>query len=773
MPIYIKRYISTDVDSNSITSLFKDTSNSNSEMYALMTVTNAPSGYASRATKFIWDAILETYSSSSSSIIDNLKASIGAGSKKLLELLKYDTTVKDGGLDLSLAIIVVKDSTAYLGVFGEQEIYVHKQGSFINVSQVLGKNKAAAASFAIDSSDVVVLSSPGLFSSIFEKNSGDDLTTLLLEAHDTLKSGEGIFALSRTKIEEDFSDIEQVVDTFDDEDEQEISSLPEVSQEPEDVVLSDISEQITEPNLENTDVVEEVVVVDTPKDVVVERVTVLERLKHARNILVTAWNRVMEFVSPLGEKVGRGIDSVKSRVLRFVDDKYSRQVWYKRIKSKLSTMKLSKAGSAYGMKIDGYKDLSLRGKRFGTLILLVVLIVVVLGGIRLSVKAKEARELHRNAVAVFEVTEGLLKQAEGSLPGDTESAENYVFQATEELKKLEGKKLSIDDATKLVDVEKKLGMLDDRLAKRVWLSDEAGNIETFISTRIEFGSESNPTDVAVYKDDYQNESLFIVDKGLKAVYRVNLYDRKVLKIPDKRGLIKSPKYVDIGVNGVYVFDEVSGVVRSPFDTNIGNTDFEALVGLGVDDLGIDDVSEIAVFEAADHIHFLSPSNSTIYRSNFTGSGYSLPFAFISFDTFNTATDFYGDIAIYALTQQQNGLERFSYVGAPSRFESSPVTLKGLRPVMNKAVAGHSGSTLDNYMYVFEEGEHARVIVFEKPKEGIGDLRHPNEMWLVNEYRYNGKSKDVFKNVQDIVSDYQERYIYILDGTIVWKIQMQK
>lgn len=776
MPVYIKRYISQEVSPQSITSLFKDSSDL--ELFALVSVSRAPEGYAQRAPKFVWDAILEDFKGTNGSVVDKIKKGITGGSKKLLEMIKNDKSVDQDGIDLSFAVIAVKEATAYLGVFGEQEIFVSKNGSYVNVGEILSKNRVTAASFALAPSDLVMVSSPTVFSRNIANHSSEEINELLLEISDTLQSGQGLFILSRTPIETDFSEIEPVeIDDVVIPDEERVSQEVDIVADVENIDTPmhmedlervegdlEVSEEMNEVKVEKREVKKEF-------DVKELGLKVRDWWARVRNFFIKAWNTLSKSVSPVIEKVGRVLSGLGNRLSHFMDNQYGRKVWYKRIKSRLSTMKLSKGGSAYGMKIDRYKETSLRTKRFGVIGIAIVLIIVVVGGVRLSINAKEARELHRQATAIFESIDPLIKQAELNASSDPDSTETLVFQINEELAKLKDKELSIDDSQKYSEYKGSVGKIEDRLAKRIWI-DENDRLQTYLSTRIEFGSESSPTDITVYKNDYQTESIFVTDKGNKAVYRVYLYDKKVVKIPDKNGLIKSPLFVDVGTKGVYVYDEVSGVVRSQFDNNNGNADFESLTGLGAEDLDVGGVEEFAVFMEVDNIYMLSSSNPAIYRSDYTGNGYSLPYSWISLDSFTGASDFFGDLSIYILNPN-TVMDRFSYNYVSGKSESNPVTVSGAVLAVKEPVGGFTWGTLDNYLYMFEGGENSRLLAFEKPKEGVGDLRHPNEMVLVNEYKYGGASKDIFKNVQDIVADYQEKYVYILDGTVIYSVELSK
>ncbi|KKR06443.1 MAG: hypothetical protein UT34_C0001G0484 [candidate division WS6 bacterium GW2011_GWF2_39_15] len=774
MPLYVKRYISDDVDTQAVSNVYKyaptdrKAAMAKGELYALITVSKTPEGYASTALKFVWEAILETYSASNSaSTTEDVKRSITAGSKKLLELLKNDRKVQEEGIDLSFGIVAVKNATAYLGVFGEQEVFVNKGENFVNISEILNKNRVVAGSFALGQNDKVIISSQGLFSSFVGKITGEEWTGRLEKLSDHLSPGEGLLILSRAQFYEEEPEVEEVAAPV-----EQVISTPQEA-EVEEVKADEVASEIAV----SSDPIEKKPVlrigrISMPKFDKEKweafRVKVVDIWGKVRNILLKVWNAILLIVSPVGKFVQRLFDRLGQVLWRLFDDKYGRKLWYKRIKAKLSAMKLTGGQSAYGMKIDGYRESGVRGKRFGIIILLVLLVVVVLGGVKLSIQAKEARELSKTANAVFSTVDSLVKQAESSLPADVESAENYLFQSNEELKKLAGKELSVTDGKKLNEIKSQLSEIDDKVSKRIWVSEKDGSIETFMSTRIALGSESKPSDITTDKDEFQNEFLYVVDNGLKAVYKINLFDKKVTKLPDKDGVLQSPRFVDIGAKGVYVYDDVAGVVRSQFDNNRNNKDFQSLTGLGADDLGVGTVAEFAVFTQNDNIYLLSQSEKAIYKATFTGGGYSLPFVYISSDTFVGSQDFFGDLAIYVLT---TGLERFSYNYGTGKVDKSPVTVSGPIPEVESPIAGYTGATLDNLLYVFESGEKNRMLVFEKPKEGGGDLRHPNEMVLINEYQYRGDQKEAFKNVADLVVDSQENQAYILDGTVVWKVNI--
>jgi hypothetical protein len=184
------------------------------------------------------------------------------------------------------------------------------------------------------------------------------------------------------------------------------------------------------------------------------------------------------------------------------------------------------------------------------------------------------------------------------------------------------------------------------------------------------------------------------------------------------------------------------------------------------------VSELAIFTQSDNVYMLSQSQNAVLKSNRTGSGgYGLPFTYISSDTFGTSTDIFGDISIYVLTAGTNGLERYVFNSQSAEANSLPVSVIGLSPEFENLTAGYTGASLDNGLFVFD-AQQKRLIAFEKPKETAGDPLHPNEMWLTEQYVYRGERSDVFKDVKDIVVDFEENNAYVLDGNRVWRIELE-
>ncbi len=751
--MYFKRYIPKEVSDFAVTSAFKHAPTEQLQqtlrgsISGLISVKCEGDIQVDRAAKFVWDAILDEYLfTEGGSVVENIKRAMNAGSRKLLELMKHDKELEEKGIDLNFALVVIKDKTAYLGIFGSQDLYLYKNSDFLNISEILSENRVSAASIAIDDSDLVLMGSSGVIEGFVKDiESGLDTREVLdsFERNSSkLTEGQGMLLVSRDET------LEKVV----------VKEKEEVEEKGEELEGEKV--------VEKGDVAQQNSRVGDSKGSKVDgmKIVFANGVENAKKFSGDVSKRVSPMLSKLGIAASRFLAVLKGKM----DTQYGRKLWYKRLLSKLSLSSFGDGNSGSGIAIDGYKLKNLRSKRFASVGLIILAVILIFVGARLSNNAKQARLLHAEVVAVLEEVNGYIDDAQDQVLNDREQAALSVFNATEKLAELDGKELSIVDSTEVSKVRSELEKLDDQINKRERLSEDSG-ISSFLDTGIKFGEGSNPTDITIYKDDFGNEFLFVTDSGLASVYRVAIFDGSVQKVADKSGLIINPQYIDLGNEGIYVYDKQNGVVKSPFTSNGTNKDFVSLVGLSVDDIGVDDISELAIFTQTDNVYLLSNSLNSVLKSTRTGSGgYGLPFPYIESDTLSSATDFFGDLSIYVLTAGSTGLERYIFDFTSGEIRLSAVGIVGLSPDFSSLSAGFTGATLDNRLYAFDK-DTKRILVFEKPKESINDSLHPNEMWLLKQYIYRGNRDDVFNNVKDFVVDSKEESMYILDGNRIWKI----
>jgi hypothetical protein len=736
MPIYVKRYISDDVTTNASTCAFRYIPESaqeveqKGELHGLITVVGEEGFNADRIAKFVWDGIVDAYGYGKNvATVDLLKNAINAGSKKILELIKNEKV--DHKINLSFSLAVIKGMTTYLGIFGEQQLFLFKNNGIVKVSDIIQKNKGVVASIAISDSDIVLMSSPSFLDAFVEINeeltSQDELLENIDDFTQNLTGHQCLLLLSRKDLE-----------------------INEVQNH--DIVVPAVLE-------------EEVI----PKE---EEEIKVEKKRFEREDLNKLFTRIKSFIqrintklNPVINKLAELIGKVRAKMGVIVVNQYGRQKWYKRLAAKLSSVKLGKKSGVYGMKIDGYKISNLRNKRILIVILIFGLILLVLMGAKLSANAKVRREVHKEAVVVMDNIQSFVTSAQKDISGGNDSdAGMAIYSANLEVDKLKDKVLSVDDAKKYNDLKNTLSALDDKVNRRYGVKEDDGSFNLFIDGRIEFGDLSNLTDLVTYKDDSQNEFLFVVDNGNKKVVKINLEDKTNKVIPDKDHILSSPEFVDYGNFGLFVYDEQKGVLRSTFTKN-SNGNFEELAGLGSDDIGKGKIVDLAIFTSgnSDNVYLVNPDQKAVMKALKYGSGYGLPYNYLSLPVMVSATNIMGDFSIYVLATGAPGINRFSYNYVKKTVLSDPVTVSGVVDELTNLTCGYVGATDKSRMIVFDN-VLKRFILLKKPD--------PNDMSIDKQFIYRGSRTDVFNDVKDVAMDYSENSAYILDGNKIWKMKIK-
>jgi hypothetical protein len=68
-----------------------------------------------------------------------------------------------------------------------------------------------------------------------------------------------------------------------------------------------------------------------------------------------------------------------------------------------------------------------------------------------------------------------------------------------------------------------------------------------------------------------------------------------------------------------------------------------------------------------------------------------------------------------------------------------------------------------------DSERRRFLQLQKPVESGPDIRHPNQVSLLNQFIYRGEDDSVWNNVKNFVVQDNEENMYILDGSTIWKM----
>ena len=712
---------------------FNDRSFQKGDLYCLLSLESEEDIQASTLSKFVWDGILDAYmyseaGTANEAIIESLKM----GEKKLRDLIKNDKGLEKSGVDLNFALIANKKDGFYIGVYGNMEVFVYREGSFVCISEVLKKNNAKTAGIVLRKDELLAVSTPELFSAFvenFDSNAGiDAIEDSLRSIESSLDGLEGILTL---RVEEDvkvhFDNASEGPHQEENNSQGSKKSLQETGGK------KGFLKEIVLNGKENTFLL-----------------WLKESCKKTKVFFMNIFKKVSDKVKRVLEK-GREF-LLKSRT-------------FKKVGSKVSEIRFKKRESNIrGFRVDGYKQKNLKMQRIKIVTITILVAVSTYVLVRLVMTKKHEAEVHTIAVEQMNTVENHLTDANENIVKDKSEAENSLYSAKQILDNLSNE-ISQEDLVRKNSLMSEYIELEDTLLNRKAVSEGDSSVIQFLDTRLAFGEKSSPTDIVLYTDDSQNEYLYISDEGTSAVFRVSTYDKSVTKVPDDAGLVKTPKYLDYGHEGLYIYDTSQGVLKAPFSNGF-NTTFESLTGVKLRDLDDTSISEIAILTETDNIYLLSKNEKAILKSSRTGSGYGLTYAYVESDSFANAGDFFSDFTIYVLRPGADGLETYIYDYVELKYKFSALTITGLRQDFENLTRGYTSGSLDYGLYVFDATQR-RFVKFEKPNED----RHPGELVLKQQYIYRGDKKDVFANVKDFVVDTNEQYMYVLDGKTVWKIAL--
>lgn len=761
MIITALKQINSHNSENSSTSLFhyvrpkRGKIPSEVEMYGFLSVSSNAQIPAQKIIKFAWDGIVDGFEySNNESFNESLKLGLQESKRRLKQLVTSDSNIAQAGIDINFSVFVFNQKTVYVGIVGENDIFVYKNGRLVDVTEMLLKKQASTAGLVMEENDLLITSTKDLIKKNISKIIGQKNKECIKEKIDELKgmleSEEGYVTFDSgvvivNKQEECIEEVSAVQSTF----------------HPQDLV---------EPV--NSDYV-------PPKE---EKIPLLQPekqdkdLKHVVGMFSIGISRVWKgFTSKVKASlrvISGGLKSMGSRIMESVKKSLGHKKFFKKVSAKVSQSNVGRRrvdSDLKGFRVDGYRNKAKRFQRFKIVFLVVGGIALLVFGVKFTIDQREAMAVHREAEVILTQVEELVSKAEGKVYTDRVSTETYLFQAQTELESVpEG--LNKEDEAKRLELEGRVLGLQDDLYKRSALKDSDGSLESYIDTRLAFGEGSNTSDITLYRDDKNTEYLIVTDPALKAVYRVSLFNKEVKKLPDDKGVLQKPTFVYMGKSGVYVLDTEVGVVRAKYDSNGWFNSFETLTGLGIGSLGAENMSEFAVLTDTDNIYIVDRIQKALLKSSNFGSGYGLSFSYISHDSFENANEILSDLSVYILTSGSDGLRRYNFSYVEQKQVPAPVEVVGVNGDFKNLAYGYTQQSLDYGLYVFDS-EDRRFMNFEKPKEGGGEVLHPNQLVLQKQYLYRGEKTDVWNSVHDFVVDSKEQNMYVLDGSTIWKVRL--
>lgn len=782
--------------------------------------TDVESESLNNLTKFIWNAISDEFIESEGAILPTLKECLRAGIAEASSLLRNDKELVEHGVNFEMTLLSIMDGNLYVAYVGEHDIFVFRGSEKISIGDLLRAHKVKAGSAALQSDDVIFVTDndPGI-----EWENPSSLLLNLQIDNDNADNDYGMMFLSQTvdfdglingKQSNDLLSIEEPLESElgDDEGNDEggdDSQNPDLEVGEEDEIessnpsayLNDFEENSLDETfpIENTDTIEhnlenkilhpdQVTILEKP--ILADKESVsdssgrpsLNASEMAKNVKPVIQNGVVkgkellnkgiEGVGYVYDKVADTIGKWTTRGLNSLEGNFGRKPWFKRLKALMSQTRIGDNNNNLGsIRLGATSEKNTRNRRVFTVVLIVLGIVVAIWGYNRSQQIKAENERHDAFIAYQTEVSGYLESAENQLKSDADAAAQELANAKQAYQSLEIdlELLNKEDQASYNDLGEKLVTLEDSLYDRTPISKGNG-MELFVDANLSFGSRTSPTDIAIKKDQTLTEYLYVVDQGETAVFLIGTSSGQVTRVADNDNILEKPSYIDVGVDGAYVYDEEAGVIELPYSGDTAELMSPvALSGVGVSDFGHPEASEFAIFTSSDNAYVLASDQEAILKAQGLGGGsYGLPYTYLSNETLSTSEDIFGDFSIYVLTAGSDGLGIYIYDYNVGAIAKSSVAVSGLKQPFEDLTAGYTGESLDNYLYVFDR-TGKRFLIFEKPNS-TEDV-HPNQMLFVKELVYRGDDSGVLSDVKDIVVDATESYMYVLDGSKVWKIPL--
>lgn len=757
MSITASKYINNSDLKTSYIGLFNYKSHSRGrqvsfvDMYGLLFFSSEVEIPGDKLAKFAWDGMVDGFEySKTDSTNESLKLGLTEATRRVKQLIINDPNIGKYGVEVNFTIFVSSNRGVYIGLLGESDIFVYKDGRLIDICEMLKKKNAKTAAVAIEEGDLIFCASTGYIKGNMQRlisaKNRNELVSVLEELGKEIGDDTGIVVLTKEKdIEE--KDIEIKTP---------ITNIKRIvkGQEPSDtdyVPTVKSSNKIFKVPGEEKDL----------KEVIN---TFLKKL----SFLKTVFRKFSEGAKPFLQKISKSISSiflkVTSRAKVGISNRLGKKRWYKKVSATVSqsTLIAREKEKFKEFKIDGYKQRGTRVHRVKILILVLLGISLLVGGVKFTIDQKEAREVGRNANEIFTSVQKLIADAQSKLGTDRESSELYIVQASDKLSKLPDN-LGEKDLKKYQELNGQVLGIQDSLYKIKRLSLANGNIEKYYDS-FNSNQDSKLEDIAIYRDKNGSEYLVITDLGAKSVYTISLYDRKVESIGDSNKVLEKPYKVYTRDTGVFVLDLSSGILKAKAIDG-GFEPFIKLSGLSIQNIGADDISEFAVLTINENAYVLDRAEKTLLKSTNYSGGYSLAAPYLSKEEYAKSNDVFSDLSVYILAEGENGVYR--YVSSGGVMVEAPINLKGLDHPIQNAKYGFTIDDMNSGLYIFDEGDR-RVLRFEKPMES-GEKRHPNELLLLNQYIFEDTKE--WESVKDIVVDFKEENMYILDGTTIWKVRL--
>lgn len=750
-------------------------------IYALVVIRASEGVDVSRLPKLVWNAYISELEkqglNESDGFVDLLKFSLQNLTTVVGKLIKNDKDFIEKGVDVNLSIVAIRKDVLYFGGIGENHIFVIKEESkkIIHLDQLLIKNKALVGSALLKDIDFVLLTTPNVILGEKITSTIESFVQALDKSIDKYNTTVGVLGLTEkfniNAILHGNSVTERAADEKKDAsgtntEAQKLAAEQNTSQRESNQELNSKAsfEDTIKPRSpgNNMNILErklKSLINFGKKSAKVEHLKSKPSIYSKRKSFFALIDKIADFLSLVSLKALAVITQVVFLISeRFFGKKY----WFRRIKARTNY----RSDVVSGIKIKGYQKNNKR-KAYGY----IILILIVLGLGYFSFKRYSFYRENRTKRAVLEQD---LEQVQNSLTNikkkyasDKEGALKQISEDQKILSKYNGNNFATEvEQVRLSNLEEELITLQNKILKKVVYKSHTDKFNLVVDAKLAFSSDTNPTDITIRRNGFKKDFLYVTDSGSRKVYKINTENNKVSIVSDVDNVVVDPLFVDWDDSGVYVYDSVSGVIKSSFDKNDHNLPFKKLEGLSAEAFKVSNPTEFAILGNG-YPYLLDATHSQVIRSIRFSGGYSLPAQFFENPKLSTATDLFADFYIY-ITGNPYGVTRF-IKGRSGSMVESPLGIEDFYGDLGQITCGTTGFDFNKDIYLFDQ-KNKRILRFEKPIDSGKDIRHPGKLLFKKQYVLD-VDNDKLGHVRDIAVNESETELYLLDKYGIWRLKL--
>lgn len=682
-------------------------------------------------------------------VLSRIKKATISTAKKLQHLLEREEVAGQEGIDLNILSFVIKDNFVYMGLLGDGGVMLLRQDNLIDLTEGLkdltGRDLIKVGSGKFEKGDKFALLSSGAMFEVNEENIKRSLNQFSLDEFEEKKKNP-LFSMVMVNTYPEKKREEAEGFTIKGE-EGKIDEKKEIFTDEKqlDQVDDDLSvdykydkEKEEEKQVSRKDVEEDF---DLQKKEVDN-----DELESQEEAQPPTTRSKSEKEQKGDNKFGEITDRVKEKI---TDRKTYQVILAKGKDAAIRLFELFKEHVWEGLL--GFKGggIYLRGSGpkknlRGIIILIMVVAALLFLSIRGVKKHIQTSDKKQEVQAELEQLDEKFANGKGlGEAGDIAEATRIMEEALADLDQLKQHEVLLDEIS-AKEVEARAIL--DELQRVIKIDDN--NLITDVAGFIE-GAKAD--DITFYQG-----SLYITDSENAAIYKVDTLGGDVNTFLEQNQNLVSPKSLVFDGNGdLLMYDSTLGITKLLMDSKT----IEKPAGLSTSSVG--EVVEIENYIDPqlqnNYLYLLRSVERDVRKISTVASGYTWPDVKIpSNEQLAGAQDIEIDGKIYIQTNP-GGILRY-YVDSFEQY-----TLTGLDKPIDQA----SSIELDPLLVYFGDSVNKRVVVVTK-----GDTLTPQQGKYVAQIVYRGEG-DYFKDIEEVLVDHDTRTMYILDGTKVFKVDLEK